>query len=203
MSGIADPDRKRTIHVCGANSRAQHGPGPLLHIMAYPPNWLVDGAAGYVPALRPQGAEQDLMRSLLKSRQSGEIVTPDDPTLTAYRTRYTDRLRHEALLVGPDLDARRAVAAAFLADGHPPWPAAQLYKRESPRGYPIPDGATLVCTCARAEAEQGRCHRVWAAQVLMEAGFRVVLDGRELAAGDSGPSPVTAGPLFDTVKRRI
>lgn len=45
---------------------------------------------------------------------------------------------------------------------------------------PVEDGDTLVCACSRAAAAEGRCHRVWAAEVLAEIGWRVVLDGRPL-----------------------
>lgn len=46
---------------------------------------------------------------------------------------------------------------------------------------PVPTLATLVCACAKAAADRGECHRVWAAEFLRQAGWRVVLDGRELA----------------------
>lgn len=42
---------------------------------------------------------------------------------------------------------------------------------------PVADGDTLCCSCSRAEAAAGRCHRVWAAELLQAAGWRVVLDG--------------------------
>jgi hypothetical protein len=41
----------------------------------------------------------------------------------------------------------------------------------------VRDGDTLCCTCAVAEARQGRCHRVWATAELVRAGWTVVLDG--------------------------
>lgn len=40
------------------------------------------------------------------------------------------------------------------------------------------DGDTLCCACSRAKAAKGECHRVWAAELLHEAGWRVVLDGK-------------------------
>ena len=45
---------------------------------------------------------------------------------------------------------------------------------------PVRDGDTLLCACSKAEAAAGRCHRVWAAEALVRAGWRVVLDGCEL-----------------------
>lgn len=48
---------------------------------------------------------------------------------------------------------------------------------------PVRDGDTLCCACSRADAAAGRCHRVWAAQALVHAGWRVVLDGVEVPRG--------------------
>lgn len=44
----------------------------------------------------------------------------------------------------------------------------------------VSDGDTLCCACSRDTAEAGACHRVWAAELLVQAGWRVILDGREL-----------------------
>lgn len=46
----------------------------------------------------------------------------------------------------------------------------------------VADGDTLCCACSRDKAAAGECHRVWAAEALVAAGWRVVLDGRELEA---------------------
>lgn len=42
---------------------------------------------------------------------------------------------------------------------------------------PVVDGDTLCCACSRDAAARGECHRVWAAELLRQAGWRVVLDG--------------------------
>jgi hypothetical protein len=49
----------------------------------------------------------------------------------------------------------------------------------------VVDGDSLCCACSRDEAAAGRCHRVWVAAALARAGWRVVLDGAELANTDS------------------
>lgn len=49
-------------------------------------------------------------------------------------------------------------------------------------GIVVADGDTLCCACSRDKAAAGECHRVWAAEALVAAGWRVVLDGRELEA---------------------
>jgi hypothetical protein len=130
-------------------------------------------AAGRVPALIPQGREQDYMRDLLRRRKYGEVIPTDDPALSAYRTTYTARLRTLAALPRPE---------GWL----PRWPA-YVTDRCPPQGLAIPDGATLVCTCAVSEANAGRCHRVWAAAVLAESGYRVILDGQPLTTPEPRP----------------
>jgi hypothetical protein len=135
--------------------------------MATAPAYMRGFIAGRVPALIPHGSEQDLMRALVRRRQRREVIPADDPALSAYRTTYTARLR--------------ALAALPAAEGWlPRWP---VYVKSGcpPQGLALPDGATLVCTCATAEAAAGRCHRVWAAAVLAEAGYAVILDGQPFA----------------------
>lgn len=50
------------------------------------------------------------------------------------------------------------------------------------RGY-VEDGDTICCSCSLHAAAEGKCHRVWAAQALHEAGWTVVLDGVVLGGG--------------------
>jgi hypothetical protein len=47
-------------------------------------------------------------------------------------------------------------------------------------GHYVSDGDTLCCACSREKASYGECHRVWAAEALVRAGWRVILDGKEL-----------------------
>lgn len=47
---------------------------------------------------------------------------------------------------------------------------------------PVEDGDTLCCACSKAAAARGECHRVWAAELLANAGWRVILDGQEIEA---------------------
>jgi hypothetical protein len=48
------------------------------------------------------------------------------------------------------------------------------------RGVPVADGDTLLCACSREQARLNRCHRCWAARLLVGAGWTVVLDGSEV-----------------------
>ncbi len=50
-------------------------------------------------------------------------------------------------------------------------------------GKHVQDGDTLCCACSRDDAAAGRCHRAWAAPLLVAAGWRVVLDGAEVSGG--------------------
>lgn len=45
----------------------------------------------------------------------------------------------------------------------------------------VAGGDTLVCACSKRAAAAGNCHRAWAAPFLLRAGWRVVLDGVEVA----------------------
>jgi hypothetical protein len=78
-----------------------------------------------------------------------------------YRRRYVRRMR--------DLAAKRRLAPG------------QLYAiLENHARSAVSDGDTLCCACSRDKAAGGECHRVWAAEALAKAGWRVVLDGEEL-----------------------
>lgn len=45
-------------------------------------------------------------------------------------------------------------------------------------------GDTLCCACSKAQAAAGRCHRVWIAEALAQASWRVLLDGVEVVDGE-------------------
>ncbi len=46
---------------------------------------------------------------------------------------------------------------------------------------PVEDEDTLCCACSKADAAEGKCHRVVVANVLASVGWRIVLDGEDLA----------------------
>ncbi len=64
-------------------------------------------------------------------------------------------------------DLRPSILAARMRDG---------------RITDVRDGDTLCCACSRDKAAAGQCHRVWAAEALAAAGWRVILDGKELSS---------------------
>ncbi|MDP3908877.1 MAG: hypothetical protein Q8Q14_00660 [Gemmatimonadales bacterium] len=71
---------------------------------------------------------------------------------------------------------RRRYVVGVVADLSPGALMAQLWADPRDLG-PVQDGATLICACSQTEAAAGRCHRVFAADLLATAGWRVVLDG--------------------------
>jgi len=46
--------------------------------------------------------------------------------------------------------------------------------------YEVKDGDTLCCACSKEKARESKCHRSWLAPVLVAAGWRVILDGKEV-----------------------
>lgn len=56
----------------------------------------------------------------------------------------------------------------------------ELFAAHDGRKLYLRDGDTLCCACSRDRAAAGECHRVWAATALARAGWRVILDGKEL-----------------------
>lgn len=50
----------------------------------------------------------------------------------------------------------------------------------------VEEGDTLLCTCSRDKARQGRCHRAWMAPYLAAAGWEVILDGDVFGVSDGG-----------------
>ena len=135
-----------------------HGPKAKLCIMAKPRQW--EHGEGRVPYLIPTGAVAELMALALDERKAGG----DTGALNTYHNAYC------AALESAGIGLRPGRLMSF------PWPGMGS-------GLPASlwDGDTLCCACSVAEARAGRCHRTWAAPFLVRAGWRVVLDGVEVA----------------------
>lgn len=65
-----------------------------------------------------------------------------------------------------------------LAPGKLLWNPFNFFKEKDRK--PVEDGDTLCCVCSREQAARGECHRVWVAVMLQEAGWKVILDGKEI-----------------------
>lgn len=66
-------------------------------------------------------------------------------------------------------------------------PGALVGLDHQDRQIVLVDGDSVVCTCSSELALKDACHRAWVAPHLRRAGWRVLLDGREV--GDGPPAP--------------
>lgn len=98
-------------------------------------------------------------------------LTPRPTDLAAVRSgaidfaEYRRRFDRDVLARLPDDIAPGHLDALMLGSGN---------------RVPVADGDTMCCACSREVAARGECHRVWAADLLVESGWRVILDGVEL-----------------------
>ena len=113
---------------------------------------------GVIHALTPLGLDRELT-SALAERNGGA----PGPALAHYRG-------------GSETRVQSFAGAALLNPG-------KLWAQSGVNAVDVTDGDTLCCACSVAEARAGRCHRAWAAPFLVRAGWRVVLDGVEVAGG--------------------
>lgn len=99
-------------------------------------------------------------------------LTPDENDLIAVK---------RGKISGDDYQSRfEAAASRHQARGH--LAPGELAVGRVTRGIgAVVDGDTLCCACSRDDAAAGRCHRTWAAPLLVAAGWRVILDGVEVA----------------------
>jgi len=155
----ADAVAPPTIYVTNWSSKLLHGPGRRFTIMAKPRHW--EQGAGYVLALTPSDPPllRALMERALQERRSGEGHAAFD----CYRDAFKKALRGCAW-------------HGLLVPGGLAWAPHGVWGMQ----HPVKDGDSLLCACSRAEAAAGRCHRVWVAEALKVAGWRVILDGQEL-----------------------
>lgn len=139
-------------------------------IMANPRSFEVETAFGFIACLTPK-------RVHLEAVQSKAIAMHD------YRVLYEHRIREVLPALGPgDLCGVRKEEVAI-------------------RGFPVAveSGDTLFCSCSREQAEIGWCHRVGAAGVLLEAGWRIILDGKPLLSVSKGWTPVFEGKATNNI----
>lgn len=75
------------------------------------------------------------------------------------------------------LEFHEHILRRVLGQKHKP---GELWAIVSGDTRPVEDGDTLCCACSREDAEAGHCHRVFVAEALAQAGWRIVLDGKEV-----------------------
>lgn len=141
-----------------------HGPGRVWSIMRLTPKWAwsTPKMAGWLEVLTPS------LTDLLAIR--GQQID-----VAQYRTLYDTAVRD-----------RLAGAVEFGLRG---WSLTPGELGDSLGGL-VQDGDTLCCTCSREAAAQQACHRVYAAQLLHDAGWRVVLDGVDFQSASQYPDSV-------------
>ena len=125
--------------------------GKAYTIMAKPRARLGEVGDGFCSALVPRGEAVELLDELVRLRRFGV----EDATLLA---RYQDLLLATWRAQLPRLAPGRLMAGSV----------------------PVVAGDVLACACSAADALAGKCHRAWAAEVLVEAGWRVRQDGRDV-----------------------
>lgn len=159
-----------TLHLTNWSSRRLHGPGRRLSIMAAPRPFELREEEGVVGVLVPRGDEVRLLQQLIDARRSG--AAPEGEPLERYR--WLLERRWTTAEAEGDL---RPGALGLVGRAHLPAHQAGRIFRGVQR---VMSGDTLLCACARSEAQDGRCHRTWAAAFLVRSGWRVILDGEEV-----------------------
>jgi len=48
----------------------------------------------------------------------------------------------------------------------------------------VKSGDTICCVCSKDAASEGKCHRVFAAEIMNDAGWHVILDGKDFTKTD-------------------
>lgn len=111
-------------------------------------------------------------------------------------------------LLAPELGQLRAIQAGLITvEQYRRRYLAKLQGRElrpglllTHNGARVADGDTLCCSCSREAAAEGRCHRVWAAERLVWAGWRVILDGVELPQPETAPYRPSNGTVGESFR---
>ena len=104
------------------------------------------------------------------------VIAPDTASFKEYQrgdidlTEYRRRFENHTLPMVVDFLLPGVMVAAARQSRSGEW-----------AGVLVQDGDTLCCSCSKAASLAGECHRAWAAPFLVRAGWRVVLDGEEVA----------------------
>lgn len=150
-------------------TKAAVGPGPVFSIMRVPRPAYGEAGEGRVLSLTPT---MQLLQDVRDARQTAGGPEEEAAAWARYETGLLALWRPALLPPGRLTYCRPATRLEGNArrwDGNV-W---------TPVG-PVPEGATLICSCGVEAARAGRCHRVVAARLLAEYGWRVVLDGVEV-----------------------
>lgn len=92
------------------------------------------------------------------------VLVPDVGDLLSFQEGLLDIAAYRYRYV-----RQRSLGLAGLAPG-------KLFALTPLDPVPVEDGDTLLCACGVAAAREGRCHRTWAASLLLLGGWDIVLD---------------------------
>jgi hypothetical protein len=99
------------------------------------------------------------------------VLTPSREDLENYQSGLINGAMYQKRFL-EELEGRDLSPGALLA-----W--VDVSASMKPIAIVVRDGDTLACSCSKEAAAQSKCHRVWIATPLSEAGWRVLLDGKE------------------------
>jgi hypothetical protein len=147
-----------TIHLTNfASHQKHHGPGLVWSIMRWTPQWAYSAPrwGGWL-----------------------EVLTPDADDLSAVLSQSMSLTAYEAAYVR---SVQRRVTENHEVGGVRGWELTPGVLGDSLGGV-VCDGDTLCCTCSCKKAAARACHRVYAARLLSDAGWTVMLDGQLFGA---------------------
>lgn len=153
---------KPTLWVTNYKRPDLHGPGRKFSIMAKPRQW--EQVDGRVFDLTPDA--RDLWRY-----RNNQMSLAEYKDACVTRWHFNKHRRGQGLL------------AAWVVRGGTSIGSVTIFPEIGPDDERIvADGDTLLCACAKDVADADGCHRCWAARLLVDVGWRVILDGKEVAA---------------------
>jgi hypothetical protein len=107
-------------------------------------------------------------------------VTPDG-VIPSLAPKAVDFSKYKGGEIDLDAYRERFIEKASKGDLEPGkllWQPYSFFEQENQE--PVEDGDTLCCVCSKEKASKGECHRVWVAELLRDAGWEVILDGKKL-----------------------
>ena len=130
-----------------------------VFMMVKPPSWAITSDCLRCEVLEPGPALHSDLFLLIHQRR--KCLKMDASVLARYKAGYRRQLWD-------------AAKAGHLAPG-----VLEGTRFASRERVVLTDAHTLVCTCAKAEAKEDRCHRCWVAAALRYVGWRVETDFEE------------------------
>lgn len=114
----------------------------------------------------PCGVDPDgKIDALVPRAEDLRLYTTKEISLDEFRRRY--------------IDVIEKFGVKKLVPGKLVWSPFSFFRQDD--SQLVEAGDFVFCTCIKSSGQGLECHRLWAAQLLAQAGWDVVLDGRKLA----------------------